>query len=40
MGGRVMVLGDTVAVESTAPTAKLSFYQAAFQQLLKSSGTN
>ncbi len=34
MSGRVMVLGDTVQVESTAPTAKLSFYQAAFQRLL------
>jgi para-nitrobenzyl esterase len=40
MGGRVMVLGDTVQVEPAAPSAKLSFYQAAFQRLLKSSGTN
>ena len=40
MGGRVMVLGDTVQVESAAPTAKLSFYQAAFQRLLKTTGTN
>jgi para-nitrobenzyl esterase len=40
MSGRVMVLGDTPKVESAAPTAKLSFYQAAFQRLLKSSGTN
>jgi para-nitrobenzyl esterase len=39
MGGRVMVLGDTVQVEPAAPSAKLSFYQAAFQRLLKSSGT-
>jgi para-nitrobenzyl esterase len=37
--GRVMVLGDTVQVESVPPTAKLSFYQAAFQRLLKSSNT-
>jgi len=40
--GRVMVLGDTVQVESAAPTAKLSFYQAAYQRLLKApnTGTN
>ncbi len=39
--GRVMVLGDTVQAESTAPTAKLSFYQAAYQRLLKApTGTN
>jgi hypothetical protein len=36
-----MVLGDTVQAESTAPTAKLSFYQAAYQRLLKApTGTN
>ena len=40
MGGRVMVLGDTVQVEAAAPTAKISFYQAAFQRLLKTAGTN
>jgi para-nitrobenzyl esterase len=41
MGGRVMVLGDTVQAESTAPAAKLSFYQAAYQRLLRSpTGTN
>jgi para-nitrobenzyl esterase len=40
MGGRVMVLGDTVQAEATAPTATLSFYQAAFQQLFKTTGTN
>jgi para-nitrobenzyl esterase len=41
MSGRVMVLGDTPQVESAAPTAKLSFYQAAYQRLLKSpAGTN
>ena len=39
-GGRVMVLGDTVQAEATAPTAKLSFYQAAFQRMLKTSGNN
>ena len=39
--GRVMVLGDTVQAESTAPAAKLSFYQAAYQRLLKApTGTN
>jgi para-nitrobenzyl esterase len=41
MGGRVMVLGDTVQAESAAPAAKLSFYQAAYQRLLRSpTGTN
>jgi para-nitrobenzyl esterase len=40
MGGRVMVLGDTAQVESAAPTAKLSFYQSAFQRLLKATGAN
>jgi para-nitrobenzyl esterase len=38
--GRVMVFGDTPQVEPTAPTAKLSFYQAAYQRMLKTSGTN
>jgi para-nitrobenzyl esterase len=39
--GRVMVLGDTVQVESAAPAAKLSFYQAAYQRLLRTpTGTN
>jgi para-nitrobenzyl esterase len=33
--GRVMIFGDTAQVESAAPAAKLSFYQAAFQRLLK-----
>ena len=37
---RVMVLGDTPQAESVAPTAKLAFYQAAFQKLLKSTVTN
>jgi para-nitrobenzyl esterase len=36
-GGRVMVLGDTVEAEAAAPAAKLSFYQAAFERLLKGS---
>jgi para-nitrobenzyl esterase len=40
MSGRVMILGDTVQAETAAPTAKLSFYQAAFQRLLKTTGTN
>ena len=38
--GKVMVLGDTPEVEATVPTAKLEFYSAAFQRLLKSSPTN
>ena len=40
--GRVMVLGDTVQVESAPSAAKLAFYQAAYQRLLKSpnTGTN
>src|SRR5262245_55421926 len=39
--GRVMVLGDTAQVESATPAAKLSFYEAAFQRLLKTpAGTN
>jgi para-nitrobenzyl esterase len=38
--GRVMVFGDTPQVEGTAPAAKLSFYQAAYQRLLKTPGTN
>jgi para-nitrobenzyl esterase len=33
--GKVMVLGDTPQAESAPPTTKLSFYQAAFQRLLK-----
>jgi carboxylesterase type B len=40
MSGRVMVLGDTAQVESATPAAKLSFYQAAFQRLLMTTGTN
>ena len=39
--GRVMVLGDTVQVEPAAPTTKLSFFQAAYQRLLRTpTGTN
>jgi para-nitrobenzyl esterase len=39
--GRVMVLGDTPQVEPATPTAKLSFYQAAYQRLIKTpAGTN
>jgi para-nitrobenzyl esterase len=37
---RVMVLGDTPQAESAPAAAKLSFYQAAFQRLLKAAGTN
>ena len=36
---KVMVLGDTAQVES-APAAKLTFYQAAFQRMLKTTSTN
>jgi para-nitrobenzyl esterase len=38
--GKVMVLGDTPEVESTVPATKLTFYAAAFQRLLKTSGVN
>lgn len=38
--GRAMVLGDVPEVEPTPPVAKLTFFQAAFQRLLKSPGTN
>jgi len=40
MSGRVMVFGDTPQVESATPTAKLSFYQSAYQRLIRSNGTN
>src|SRR5262245_23446460 len=33
--GRVMVLGDTPQAEAASPTAKLNFFQAAFQRMLK-----
>jgi para-nitrobenzyl esterase len=33
--GRVMVLGDTIAVESTAPADKIAFYTSAHQRLMK-----
>jgi para-nitrobenzyl esterase len=36
---RVMVLGDTVQVESTAPAEKLTFYNSAYARLMKP-GTN
>jgi para-nitrobenzyl esterase len=38
--GKVMVLGDTVEAESSTPATKLAFYEKAFQQLLRTSGTN
>ena len=38
--GRVMVLGDTVQAESAPPAAKLSFYEKAYDRLLKTQGTN
>ena len=34
--GRVMVFGDAPEVEASAPTAKLTFFQSAYQRLLKS----
>jgi para-nitrobenzyl esterase len=37
---KVMVLGDTPQAESAPAAAKLNFYQAAYQRLLKSAGTN
>jgi para-nitrobenzyl esterase len=37
---KVMVLGDTPQVESAPATAKLSFYHAAFQRVLKTASTN
>jgi para-nitrobenzyl esterase len=33
--GRAMVLGETIAVESTPPAAKLTFYDAAYARLLR-----
>jgi len=38
--GRVMVLGDTVQVEATAPAPKLSFFDQAYARLMKPQGTN
>jgi para-nitrobenzyl esterase len=38
--GKVMVFGDTPQVESAPPTPKLTFYSAAFQRLLRTTGTN
>jgi len=40
LNGRVMVLGDTVQAEQAVPAPKLAFYEKAFQQLLRTSGTN
>ncbi len=37
---RVMVLGDTPQAESAPPTAKLNFYEAAFQRQVKTAGSN
>jgi len=37
---KVMVIGDTPQVEAAPPVAKLTFFQAAYQRMLKSSGTN
>ncbi len=33
--GRVMILGDTVQVESTAPATRLSFFDSAYARLMK-----
>jgi para-nitrobenzyl esterase len=38
--GRVMVFGDTAQLEAAAPTEKLMFYQATYERMLKTSGTN
>jgi para-nitrobenzyl esterase len=38
--GHVMVFADTPQVETTTPKEKLTFFQAAFQKMLKSGGTN
>jgi para-nitrobenzyl esterase len=38
--GRVMVFGDTPQADTAVPKEKLSFYQAAYQRMLKSGGTN
>ena len=40
LNGKVMVFGDTPQAEAATPKEKLSFYQAAYQRLLKSPGTN
>ena len=37
---RVMVLGDTPQAEAAPPAAKLKFYEAAFQRMMKTAGTN
>ena len=37
---KVMVLGDTPQAESAPATAKLNFYQAAFQRMLKTASGN
>lgn len=37
---KVMVFGDTPQAEAAVPAAKLAFYQAAYQRLLKSPVTN
>ena len=37
---KVMVLGDMPQAESAPATAKLNFYQAAFQRMLKTTGAN
>jgi para-nitrobenzyl esterase len=38
--GRVMVLGDTVQVETTPPMTQLSFFDSAYARLMKQTGTN
>jgi para-nitrobenzyl esterase len=38
--GRVMVFGDTPQADTVVPKEKLSFYQAAYQRMLKSGGAN
>jgi para-nitrobenzyl esterase len=40
LSSRALVLGDTVQAETAAPTAKLTFYDAAYQRQMKAAGTN
>ena len=37
---RVIVLGDTVQLETAAPAEKLSFFNAAHARMMKGGGTN
>ena len=39
-GSKVMVFADAPQMEAAPPVAKLNFYQAAYQRMLKAAGTN